>query len=381
MRRPTTTKACSAWGNQPPDERRSRASYQTGPTAITDAPPAAKRDGGRVHNDQADEEAQVPRGGVAAVNRDMEPVLSGQEADQLTVCEAVVDEGLRTFVEVGTALATIREKRLHRQTHLDFASYLSDRFGIGKSQGYRMIDAAAVAMSPIGDKITNEAQARELAPLLDDPDRLRDVVAKAEGSGKITAASLRAARDDEPHPHRLAVKIVAVLADVHQWSVIDKVIADAMAPHLETLHFTSRDLIQGCELLRQALIAHPDDDLAERWQAVLDGEPAPTSRELVWVTERMEKDLTPQGIEVQIADLHWEFSSLLACCVPNEVVDRACELLTLMLNLAATWVDLVELAADTTSSEDPDVVRDWLEDRYGGMEGVAAALAEVGGAR
>jgi hypothetical protein len=196
MRRPTTTKACSAWGNQPPDERRSRAaSQQPGPT--TDAPTTRRqtRPKGHVHNDQAGDEAQVPRGGVAAVNSNMEPALSRQEADQLTVCEAVVDEGLRTFVEVGTALATIRDGKLYRQTHNDFASYLSDRFGIGRSQGYRLIDAAAVALSPIGDTITNEAQARELVTLLDDPDRMRDVVAKAEASGKITAASLRTARE------------------------------------------------------------------------------------------------------------------------------------------------------------------------------------------
>lgn len=118
----------------------------------------------------------------------------GAEANRLAVCEAIIDEGLRTFVEVGTALATIRDERLYRATHTDFASYAQARFGLGKAYAHRVIGAAKVKLSPIGDTISNEAQARELVPLLDDPERMREIVERAQASGKITAASLRAAR-------------------------------------------------------------------------------------------------------------------------------------------------------------------------------------------
>ncbi len=121
--------------------------------------------------------------------------LTLAEVDARAVCEAIVDEGLRTFVEVGSALATIRDRKLYRATHGDFAGYAADRFGLSKSYAHRMIGAAAVALSPMGDTISNERQARALVPLLGDPDAMREVVERAQSAGKITAASLRAARD------------------------------------------------------------------------------------------------------------------------------------------------------------------------------------------
>ncbi len=129
--------------------------------------------------------------------------LTTAEADQLAVCEAMVDEGLRTFMEVGKTLATINNVRLYRDTHSTFESYADERFGISRSYAHRMIGAARVMMSPIGDKITNEAQARELVPLLDGPDRLREVVDWAEAGGKITAKRLRAARTGDVWPNSL----------------------------------------------------------------------------------------------------------------------------------------------------------------------------------
>jgi hypothetical protein len=66
-----------------------------------------------------------------------------------------------------------------------------------------MIDAARVTaiLSPIGDTLpANEAQARELVPLLDDPDLLRQTWQRAVESsgGKPTAVAVAAARDGRP---------------------------------------------------------------------------------------------------------------------------------------------------------------------------------------
>jgi site-specific DNA-methyltransferase (adenine-specific) len=95
--------------------------------------------------------------------------LTAIERGRLAQLEQVVDAGLQTFVDVGLALQEIRDGRLYRQSHDTFETYLAERFGISRSRGYRLIDAARVAevVSPMGD-IANERQARELVPLLDD---------------------------------------------------------------------------------------------------------------------------------------------------------------------------------------------------------------------
>jgi hypothetical protein len=131
----------------------------------------------------------------------IEPLAPTEQAE-LAECEAVVREGLRTFVEVGQALMRIRDGRLYRATHATFDGYVRDQFGVGQAYAHRLIGAAAVALSPIGDKITNEAQARELVPLLDDPERMEQVVKHAErGWGNLTAKALRSARDDVAAEH------------------------------------------------------------------------------------------------------------------------------------------------------------------------------------
>jgi hypothetical protein len=100
---------------------------------------------------------------------------------------------MTTFIEVGTALAEIRDSRLYRRTHSSFTAYLQERWNMGRAHGYRMIEAAqAVAVSPMGDKITSERQARELTGL--SPEQATEVITKAEATGEITAASLHAAR-------------------------------------------------------------------------------------------------------------------------------------------------------------------------------------------
>lgn len=71
--------------------------------------------------------------------------LSDTESDRRATLEEVVDRGRATFIEVGEALQQIRDERLYRSTHTAFGDYLQDRWGMSRRQGYRLIDAAAVA--------------------------------------------------------------------------------------------------------------------------------------------------------------------------------------------------------------------------------------------
>lgn len=123
--------------------------------------------------------------------------LTSPERNRLTECETIIEKGLQTFVEVGIALAEIRESRLYRLTHGTFEEYCGERWQIGRSQAYRLIDSAAVVknLSPIGDipLPTTEAQARPLTKLEPEqqPTAWREAVTTAP-NGKVTAAHVGA---------------------------------------------------------------------------------------------------------------------------------------------------------------------------------------------
>ena len=86
----------------------------------------------------------------------------------LLMLEATIERGLGTFVEVGTALAAIRDGHLYRATHKTFEQYCRDRWDFERAHVHRLIQGAGVVgnLSPIGDKLpTTESQARPLAAL------------------------------------------------------------------------------------------------------------------------------------------------------------------------------------------------------------------------
>ena len=109
----------------------------------------------------------------------------------LVACEAVIERGLATFVEVGAALLRIRDGRLYRETHATFEDYCRERWGMSRIHAHRLIEASEVAgLLPIGN-IANEAQARALAPLKDDPEAARVAVEMAYATtGRATAAAI-----------------------------------------------------------------------------------------------------------------------------------------------------------------------------------------------
>jgi len=115
----------------------------------------------------------------------------------LAECEAVIERGLATFLEVGQALLCIRDERLYRESHGTFEAYCRERWGMSRAHAYRQIGAAGVAgiLSPIGDTPATEAVARELAPLLADEAELQATwrELRAEHGEKLTAEKVRRA--------------------------------------------------------------------------------------------------------------------------------------------------------------------------------------------
>jgi hypothetical protein len=143
-------------------------------------------------------------------------VLTETEADTLAHHEATIRAGLDTFVEVGQALAAIRDQRLYRTTHDTFEDYCRERWQLASRTARQMIDAAAVvdaldedrsgAVAPLP---VNEAQARPLTKLRDDPAAVRAAWSRATDHAEteqkpITAAIVEQAVRDELAERRAA---------------------------------------------------------------------------------------------------------------------------------------------------------------------------------
>lgn len=82
--------------------------------------------------------------------------------------ERVIERGLMSFMEVGTALIAIRDGKLYRGTHGTFEDYCQQRWGISRSYAHRTIGAVEVVnnLLPIGNILpATESQARPLTAL------------------------------------------------------------------------------------------------------------------------------------------------------------------------------------------------------------------------
>ena len=90
-------------------------------------------------------------------------------------------------------MLAIRDQRLYRETHGTFEDYCRERWGMSRFYAHRLIEASEVAaLLPMGN-ITNELQARALAPLKDEPELARQVYGEVASSGPVTATALSAA--------------------------------------------------------------------------------------------------------------------------------------------------------------------------------------------
>jgi hypothetical protein len=91
------------------------------------------------------------------------PSLNSAERSRLSVCEATIQQHLGTFVQVGLALAEIRNSALYRETHKSFEDYCRDKWDIARQHAYRLIDAAKVAevvsaATPPSEDVTGRRQ-------------------------------------------------------------------------------------------------------------------------------------------------------------------------------------------------------------------------------
>ena len=82
-------------------------------------------------------------------------LITPAESVRLCELERIIQKGKDTFVEVGTALAEIRDSRIYRATFKTFENYCQDRWGFTKNYVNRIIQAADVVTNlvPIGTSV------------------------------------------------------------------------------------------------------------------------------------------------------------------------------------------------------------------------------------
>lgn len=120
-----------------------------------------------------------------------------QRRDRLVELEGVVKLGKEVFLQVGRALEEIRDGELYRPDFADFGEYCEATFGFDRRRANRYVAWARAdeALSPNGLQIENEAQAREIYPLLDRPEAAADVWRRVgeENGGAHPAQAIREA--------------------------------------------------------------------------------------------------------------------------------------------------------------------------------------------
>ena len=118
----------------------------------------------------------------------VEPSLTEKEQADLVCLEKVIRASWQKFVEVGTALAEVRDRKLYRDKHGSFENYCRDELGFSRPYAYNLIGSAEISrqLSSIEDievKPANELQCRELisVPAEKREEAWKKVVEEADG--------------------------------------------------------------------------------------------------------------------------------------------------------------------------------------------------------
>ena len=131
-------------------------------------------------------------------------ILNIDESHELERCEVVIKQGLQTFIEVGQALMTIREKRLYRIGFKTFEDYCTGKWGMVQQSATRLIRAYETVTNlqsePMGSVLPqSERQTRPLTSL--EPEIQKEVwkeVVKTHGDNITTAKVQTVVNDWKP---------------------------------------------------------------------------------------------------------------------------------------------------------------------------------------
>ncbi len=98
--------------------------------------------------------------------------------------ETIISKGQKTFVEVGTALCEIRDRRLYRKDFISFEGYCQTRWGWSRQRSSQLIGASQLMekLPPtLAASVENERDARALLPL--EPKEQKQAIREAKKEG------------------------------------------------------------------------------------------------------------------------------------------------------------------------------------------------------
>lgn len=138
-------------------------------------------------------------------------VLNQAALVTLADCELRIERGLKSFIDVGQALAEIRDSRLYRATHATFEDYCAERWNLKRQRAYELMTAAALVSEFSDTDLPAPAKESHAAALaaVPEPERAdvwRETVERT--NGKPTAAAVRAVqteRTQAPGPADAAI--------------------------------------------------------------------------------------------------------------------------------------------------------------------------------
>jgi len=136
-----------------------------------------------------------------------------RDDQRLVELEKTIARGKKTFVEVGLALAEIRDLRLYRREYAGFEEYCRKKWGWSRQHAYRLIEAAPIA--ECHPRVTSERAGRELSKI--EPEQREGVVQAIIDEGKpVTAPEIK--KHLPPVPVTLPPPPAAVV-DVTGWPI------------------------------------------------------------------------------------------------------------------------------------------------------------------
>ncbi len=155
-------------------------------------------------NNKAIESPLIEEEDVASTKLVMGDSLTAREQSKLQKCLQVIAYGFSAYVEMGQALATIRDEKLYRESHETFEEFVEDVVNVARSRAYQLMNRAEVfvEMSNFLDKSGNtlprlkEAHVAELARIENVEDRAKvwNSLEQSQQSGnmRLTAKAVRA---------------------------------------------------------------------------------------------------------------------------------------------------------------------------------------------
>ena len=124
---------------------------------------------------------------------------SQKDEEDAQRCIQTIERGRSSFLEVGSALAEMKAKRLYRKTHPTFEQFCHEMLGYGRQHAYRLIQAANITqqLAARGDTAVpqTEAQARLLAGLNQSEQAEVMNGAAKDAGGSATTKEIKESRD------------------------------------------------------------------------------------------------------------------------------------------------------------------------------------------